>query len=833
MVLSVIGSYSRTIRRSHLAQAAMMVGLLVAASAACGHLDGLVTSLSCDEERAHLVAMGADVKRIVSAVKRARDCLRDELELAEPDQVASQGATQSHLARLRRQVRYQKERRVSAEDLLASDDRVGKRLQLIWFARAGLSNPATPVQRMEEFMAEFSRVEEKQISHTYVARVRDCFAELIKHLNRQCLANLVKETRAKSPNCSSHVVIGHIHDEASMRVRSFLPGALASARNPLRLCRSRSSKVQNNVVTVSGGGSSLEWFCELQPLARKDAPTIATAIILCISEIIDSVSVTASSEVGTGAVAVTTSSEAGKARLVHCVTGDAVNTNESALRRVLYYFRQAEYSTVEYFLLGWKCSSHQANLVVAAAICGEQGVRQPERNNRLCKACSQLFRHLMVDYCEEFGSSLRQHVIDKLRLRVASENDPSFAEERGRLRALYGAGVLPVEIDQVLNGKLGKLEVFTAEGTGRGEVCGQVYAMLYRLLLKVEEKPIVTRFFLFGECVFTLLRMKLLGVPDSVFQVGTKQPRKENKKRLVAFKAWYNDPESDKELRRASLCLCLTLHATSITAQKRDGVPMLVRLGRGEVQEKTAQQLSRMLPALGADPRLDIPEVVAALFATECHILHRFEMYNQFPTKLWTLCRAFNRDGFVSAIEAFLETPAGELDCGYSVFLQREATRKASGGGALEYMVSDGVQSELESLLTTASATSLDVERKHNQDKRCEQRRLSGVARASRSSILARYRLQRREGIASDRSNRKEAQKMCTMNVRALAIKKNPWLFGRACGRAFGSCADANPRGIVHQGDEDALKAYIEKHREELQAEATAIRQAGKDILAG
>ncbi len=690
-----------------------MVGVLSVASAACGRLDGLLASLECEGDRAHLGALGANVERIFSAVKRARDCLRDELEGVEscPATVRED----ADLVRaLRRRVTYQRKMRVIAEDLLSSDDRMGRRLQLIWFVRAGLSNPMTPVGRMEEFMAEFSRVVEKQISDTYVARVRDCFAELIKHLNRQCLTSLVK--KVKSPGASAHIVVAHVHDEASMRMRSFLLDAHASARNPLQFCRSRSSKVQNNVVTVSGGGSSLEWFCELQPLGRKDGPTIATAIICCISEVISAVSVTAASEAGTGAVPVTTSSEArtgtmpgttssgaGKVRVLHCVTGDAVNTSESALRRVVYHFRNTADSSVEYFLLGWKCSSHQSNLVVGAAICGEEGVRQPERKNRLCRACSQLFRHLMMDYCEEFGSSLRQYVLEKLTVKLAAHIDPSFAEERGRLRSLYGVGVLPDEIDHVLNGRLGKLEVFAQEGTERGDVCGQVYSMLYRLILKVEEKPIVTRFFLFGECVFTLLRMKLLGLPDSVFEVGTKQPRKENKKRLEAFKSWYNEPDSDKHLRRASLCLCLTLHATSITAQKGDGVPMLVRLGRGEVQQKTAQQLSSMLPALGADRKLDVPEVVAALLATECHILHRFEMYKRYPTKLWTLSRVFNPNGFVSASEDFMEAPSEELDCGHSLILQREARRQVSEAAALEYMVSSAVQSELQSIFDELS----------------------------------------------------------------------------------------------------------------------------------
>ena len=68
------------------------------------------------------------------------------------------------------------------------------------------------------------------------------------------------------------LLVSHVHDEASMRLRS-----TSECSHPLvvqrqnRLARARSSKVQNNAVTIFGGGEALEWLVELQPLASKDS----------------------------------------------------------------------------------------------------------------------------------------------------------------------------------------------------------------------------------------------------------------------------------------------------------------------------------------------------------------------------------------------------------------------------------------------------------------------------------------------------------------------------------------------------------------------------------
>ena len=76
--------------------------------------------------------------------------------------------------------------------------------------------------------------------------VRNAFGELLRGINRQDV------TQYAAGAADGFIVIRHLHDEASMRLRSDLPAAPAA-----NCCaRGRSSKVHNSVVllhrTVAG-----------------------------------------------------------------------------------------------------------------------------------------------------------------------------------------------------------------------------------------------------------------------------------------------------------------------------------------------------------------------------------------------------------------------------------------------------------------------------------------------------------------------------------------------------------------------------------------------------
>ena len=85
----------------------------------------------------------------------------------------------------------------------------------------------------------------------------------------------------------------------------------------------------------------------------------------------------------------------------------------------------------------------------------------------------------------------------------------------------------------------------------------------------VEEKPVPTRFWLFADCVNTLLRMKLLDLLSIVFTLRMMSPSAEGGRRLARFHAWYDSEMAGNRLRVASICLQLTTHAVSISSSLR------------------------------------------------------------------------------------------------------------------------------------------------------------------------------------------------------------------------------------------------------------------------
>jgi hypothetical protein len=105
----------------------------------------------------------------------------------------------------------------------------------------------------------------------------------------------------------------------------------------------------------------MDWPTELQALARKDGPTIATA--LC--QVADSVM--------TGALAGRVEPQR-RVRFINILTGDGINTNENAAKRLLWRYRNGWFrDNFIYLLILWKCASHISNLVVSSAICGVGG----------------------------------------------------------------------------------------------------------------------------------------------------------------------------------------------------------------------------------------------------------------------------------------------------------------------------------------------------------------------------------------------------------------------------------------------------------------------------
>jgi hypothetical protein len=94
--------------------------------------------------------------------------------------------------------------------------------------------------------------------------------EVLKEFNRQQLEHLVAALEPVEGGCTSiPIFVVHVHDEASMRLRSYAasPG---DPSQPPSLCRARHSKIQNNVVDIFAGDTTISWYAELDRLAVRN-----------------------------------------------------------------------------------------------------------------------------------------------------------------------------------------------------------------------------------------------------------------------------------------------------------------------------------------------------------------------------------------------------------------------------------------------------------------------------------------------------------------------------------------------------------------------------------
>ena len=120
------------------------------------------------------------------------------------------------------------------------------------------------------------------------------------------------------------------------------------------------------------------------------------------------------------------------------------------------------------------------------------------------------------------------------------------------------------------------------------------------------------------------------------------------------------------------------------------------------------------------------------------------------------------------------------------------------------------VQDELKAIFEMASATTMDVERKHAHDKRNEHSRLITVARASRNTILRRYRQTVADSRQEAQKVKKNIRKSRSVSATALALREKPEMASRRNNK-------------VHI-DQAAMKAYMANHGDRLRTEAAAIR---------
>ena len=620
---------------------------------------------------------------------------------------------QTQVGSLQRKLRHQKQK-VDAQEAMLADmqyAKTGGRIKNLWFVKVMLAAPGVPARTLSQWCRDWPTEETQNISPCYIGPVKDAMVEVLKKLNKEIVAASVRDAGVLEGGTETlPVYIVHVHDEAAMRLKSYV-----SEPSP----RGRASKIQNHCVHVYAGQACNEVYTELQPLLKKDAQTIAFSLISTTKGVMEAIL--------TGATQIP--SQCTGTRVVHIIVGDGIHTNENACRRALQYYRQwAKQRHMRYSLIVVKCASHKANLVVQVAICG-QVIRNALKNDALTGTCSRLFKYLMVDYLDEFSSNLRQVVMERLTLVHECEDAASVCARAAseRFQQLYGKGVLPDALIAVLNQDILTWQHHCPANTDRCVVAARLYEVLNGLLLRLEARPVVTRFWLFTECAFALLLMDLLAVPSEVLSLTTtkaQKVKKVNSKRLTKVRAFFAEAGTPSLLRKVCLCLRLTLHAVNISSRTKtkdgDALPLFVRLAQREVQEKTAEELRDILPLLAFDPKLDVADTVLGLLTTQAHIVMRFDSYAGYAGKLWRACRIWNETGWPLGIKDFLETPADDMDSGYSADLLEVALSQGSLAQQADYMMSDPVQLEIEHTLRRILGNSLDVERKHHQD-RCQE----------------------------------------------------------------------------------------------------------------
>ena len=260
----------------------------------------------------------------------------------------------------------------------------------------------------------------------------------------------------------------HIHDEASLRLRS-------SDDNGAMPSRSRSSKVQQHSVFVQtlGQEGSLRFLTELDALSNKSAVVLANSLHKVLR---DAAAVVGKAFSESAAVRQESAALRQRPWLMHILVSDGLGTNEAAAKIVLSWILANPLpNDLRYFVVLVKCANHQVNLAVSSVVCGraaligvqncsiEEGnplAQRPRRHDpgscasNVCGATVRLYKVLISDYYADFLANL-QEIVSRLRACSPSAGRHAARQRWEGLSKLYGPSVFPPGLLDVLNGGLG------------------------------------------------------------------------------------------------------------------------------------------------------------------------------------------------------------------------------------------------------------------------------------------------------------------------------------------------------------------------------------------
>jgi len=129
------------------------------------------------------------------------------------------------LAQWRRKF-YNQNVKIKALRTQLSNFRPSRRLGAHWLVNAGLSETRVSLRSVEAWCRDFAIGEGRPLSYATVSQARDTFGQLLVAFNRQDMATYTDGIT------HGFVLVRHLHDEATMRIRSKLPAAPAAEHGP-------------------------------------------------------------------------------------------------------------------------------------------------------------------------------------------------------------------------------------------------------------------------------------------------------------------------------------------------------------------------------------------------------------------------------------------------------------------------------------------------------------------------------------------------------------------------------------------------------------------------
>ena len=669
--------------------------------------------------------------------------------------------------------RFQKERDVLAAKVRRMDGEKesGGQLSQEWLLRIILAKPNASARSLAQSFVDVIGSDVRTVGRTSIGVVRDAWVELYKPMVLKVGADLVAACARQAAAVKAEfapVYLVQIQDEADIRLRSENPRDGVAVPS-----RSRTSKVQQSVLTIHGAGEQLDVPLELEALGDKTAATLATSLERLLRSV--AASILPKPQAATPEV-----------WLLHVVIGDGIATNDAAGKILWACIQQEQLAPgTRYFLLVLKCATHQTGLCAKSAVIGRSAqAAGGELYKAITGVASRLFKYVICDYFEEFVFSVREWVVQKLVVQPqAADEDTAGIAAAKALQTLYTEHVVPSRMLALWNNGLGSLRhrLLTPgqdPDEERPRVVNDFVQWIVKHLLHVDSHPTLSRFFTFRGCIDRMMTMSLIDMPQNAFKVRSMKPRQENQKRLRAVEAFFKHAEAPQLLRRTCLAFQLTGGVEAmVSANPTTGeVPTLVRLARGDAHQLLERRCQDMFGAMAAcDPSLALGPAVTTLLCAAMDMCVRMDAVIDYPVALCRMAKRWFPHTFLTSVHGFLREPAERLDAGVGAPLQALAWRKGTSEmAACRWLLSRPVQDLFEEMCVVTLATSLPVERRHNEIKKWEASKLTHIASASRNAIAMRFLKWREEHCHTLHAKQAALRRAVRTNLQALAWAEQP-----------------------------------------------------------